>query len=892
MQIEKFTLKAQEAIKQARRLAMKMQHKYMAPAHMLFGFLKVESVEKGAVTKNLRAANADISKLIDSLDRVAEAFEKAETGDVAGEVTSELEGVFDQAEAHADKLSSRYIGNHHILFAMLSNVTILRILKESGADVDVLKSALDLGTGQAAPEVKATDYEYLAQFGTDLTALAEEQKLDPVIGRSGEIRQLMQTLNRRQKNNAIIVGEPGVGKTAIVEGLAQRILKGDVPENLKGHRVWALDLARLVAGTRYRGEFEERFSKVIDEITDAGNYLLFIDEIHMIIGAGGNEGSMDAGNLLKPALSRGQLRCIGATTRGEYRKRIEKDAALTRRFQQLVCEEPSREATVAILRGLKSRYESHHGVQIMDEAIHSAVKLSDRYLNDRFLPDKAIDLVDETCSAIRMDISAKPAEIDSLERRVLQLEIERESLKIEDSDKARSRLKTLEEELAQQKAKAEELNDIWSKERRVVYELHQAQADLEAAEKELAVCLEQQDFSRVGELQYKIIPDRKQAIEEIGEIDLSEIRFVKKAATEEDVARSLSTWTGIPVNKMLDSEREKLLRMEELLTERVVGQAEALKAAAKALRRSRAGLQDPSRPIASFLMVGPTGVGKTELSKALAEFMFDDERALLRVDMSEYMEKHSVARLVGAPPGYVGYEEAGLLTNQVRRKPYSVLLLDEVEKAHADVFNILLQVLDDGRLTDGQGVTVDFTNTIIILTSNLGTRSIQDIEGEDAYARMKAAVDEAVRQHFRPEFVGRLDDIIVFRRLSIDNMTLIVDIQLRSLTKRMHEREMSLVVTEAAKEYLAKEGYSPAYGARPLKRVIQVQLIDPLSEAILRQEVKEGETVVVDYDGGTLIIEEQSVYEANKATRAAQPATSEGDESGSEAPADEVESEA
>ena len=846
MLIEKFTLKAQDALESATRLAVKLGHKHVTPGHLLAACLEQTD---GPARRLLTAGHADLEVLARSIGSLVSATEPADKDSKGTPINRDLERVFVIAEERAGQLKNRYIGVHHLLLGLLEDSGVAATFAAAGARTTDLRLALE-GAGTGSPrkgEPTSADSEYLSKYTDDLTRAAREGKLDPVIGRGPEIRRVLQILNRRHKNNPLLVGEPGVGKTAVVEGLAQRIVADDVPDNLRGVSLLALDLGQLVAGTKFRGEFEKRLKAVINEAIDAENVILFIDEIHMIIGAGSSEGSMDASNLLKPALSRGQIRCVGATTVAEARKHIEKDAALTRRFQRVDVNEPDVEAAINILRGLKETYEAHHGVRVLDAAITAAVKLSDRYLTDRFLPDKAIDLLDETASSLRMDISSKPGEIEDLDRRVIHLEIERTALEAEGLDTTRERRREIEAELVELRARSAELTEVWLQEKRAIFDLGQVKADLEAARREMEQRIREEDFARVAELQYKIIPDREQALAEFDDVEVGETRFLREAVGEEDIARTLSRWTGIPVDKMLDSERERLLQMETLMRRRVIGQEAALTATAKALRRSRAGLQDPGRPIASFLMVGPTGVGKTELSKALAEFMFDDERALTRLDMSEYMEKHSVARLVGAPPGYVGFDEGGVLTNTIRRKPYSVVLLDEVEKAHPDVFNLLLQVLDDGRLTDSQGGTVDFTNTIIILTSNLGTRQLSAETAEGSYEDKKARVMEAVKGHFRPEFVNRLDDIILFEALGEESIGSIVDIQLRRLGDRLADRDLRLEVDGEARAELARQGLSPAYGARPLKRVIQNKLADPLSEQILEGTISESQRVLISF---------------------------------------------
>jgi ATP-dependent Clp protease ATP-binding subunit ClpB len=842
MDLEKFTERARGFLQAAQTIAIRDFHQRITPEHLLKALL---DDEEGAAAGLIRTAGGD-PKAAATEVRAELARQPKVQGSGAGQpqITPELVRVLDAAQQAATKAGDEYVAQDRLLVALATSDTpAARALKAAGVTPQALiKAVTDIRKGRKVDSANAeANFEALKKYARDITALAREGKLDPVIGRDEEIRRTMQVLARRTKNNPVLIGEPGVGKTAIVEGLAIRMVNGDVPEALKNKKLLSLDLGAMVAGAKYRGEFEERLKAVLKEIESAqGDIVLFIDEMHVLIGAGRADGAMDASNLIKPELARGTLHCIGATTLDEYRKHVEKDAALARRFQPIFVGEPSVEDTISILRGIKEKYETHHGVRITDGALVAAATLSNRYITDRFLPDKAIDLIDEASSRLRMEVDSKPEELDELDRRVIQLKIEREALRKENDPASRDRLGRLEKELAELEDKSNAMTAAWQAEKEQVTDRQKLKERLEHARSEVEIAQRRGDLGRASELLYGVIPDieKKLATAEDG-------KLVNEAVTEESIAAVVSRWTGIPVDKMLEGERAKLLRMEEELRKRVIGQDEALRAVANAVRRARAGLQDPNRPIGSFLFLGPTGVGKTELTKTLAAFLFDDDRAMVRIDMSEFMEKHSVSRLIGAPPGYVGYDEGGVLTEAVRRRPYQVILFDEVEKAHEDVFNVLLQVLDDGRLTDGQGRTVDFKNTIIVLTSNLGSDILAAQPEGEPTTMVQGQVMRIVRAHFRPEFLNRLDEIILFRRLQRADMAAIVEIQLEHLRKLLADRKMGLELDRSALEWLASEGYDSTYGARPLKRVIQRGLQNPLAGLILEGSVKEGETVHV-----------------------------------------------
>jgi ATP-dependent Clp protease ATP-binding subunit ClpB len=851
MDMEKFTERTQGFLQAASTIAIREYHQRLTPEHLLKALL---DDEEGAAAGLIKVAGGDPKAAQTAVEAELSRLPKVQGGGAGQpQVTPELVRVLDAAQQAAAKAGDSFTAQDRVLAALAGSDTPAgKALKGAGVTQQALEKAIgDIRKGRKVESANAeATFDALKKYARDVTAIAREGKLDPVIGRDEEIRRAIQVLARRTKNNPVLIGEPGVGKTAIVEGLALRIVNGDVPEALKNKKLLSLDLGAMVAGSKYRGEFEERLKALLKEIESAqGEIVLFIDEMHTLVGAGKADGAMDASNLIKPELARGTLHCIGATTLDEYRKHVEKDAALARRFQPVFVGEPTVEDTISILRGIKEKYELHHGVRITDGALVAAATLSNRYITDRFLPDKAIDLMDEAGSRLRMQVDSKPEALDELDRRVIQLKIEREALKKETDAASHDRLTKLEKELADLEEKSNTLTSAWKAEKDQLQETQKLKERLDQARSEVEVAQRRGDYTRAGELTYSIIPEIERQLEKA-----ADGKLVNEAVTEEGIAAVVSRWTGVPVDKMLEGERGKLLRMEDELRKRVIGQEEALKAVANAVRRARAGLQDPNRPIGSFLFLGPTGVGKTELTKALAEFLFDDEKAMVRIDMSEFMEKHAVSRLIGAPPGYVGYDEGGVLTEAVRRRPYQVILFDEVEKAHEDVFNVLLQVLDDGRLTDGQGRTVDFKNTIIVLTSNLGSEVLAaQAEGEPA-AMVQGQVMQHVRAHFRPEFLNRLDEIILFRRLQRADMANIVAIQVRHLVKLLSDRKITLELDKAAVAWLANEGYDSVYGARPLKRVIQRTLQNPLAGLILEGTVKEGETVHVSADGTGLTI--------------------------------------
>ena len=864
MNINKYTEKAQEAVVGAQQLAGRISHAQIEPEHLLVALVEQR---EGVVPEVLRKMGGDPGQITKAAGELFANIPQAYGGDQPA-LSPRLRAVADLAQAEADRLKDEYVSTEHLFVAIASETgrsPAAHLLNERGLTPDKIFAALASvrGSQRVTTQNPEGTYQALERYGRDLTELARKGKLDPVIGRDEEIRRVIQVLSRRTKNNPVLIGEPGVGKTAIVEGLAGRIVRGDVPEGLKDKKIVSLDMGQLVAGAKYRGEFEGRLKAVLKEVADAeGRVILFLDELHTVVGAGAAEGAMDASNMLKPMLARGELHMVGATTLDEYRKHIEKDAALERRFQPVVVDQPTVEDTISILRGLRERYEIHHGVKFKDAALVAASVLSNRYISDRFLPDKAIDLIDEAASKLRMEIDSMPVELDEVERRVMQLEIEREALRKETDKASVERLDRLEKELADLKEERQRLASHWEQEKAAIQQARGIRQELEAVRLEVEHAQRAGDYAKASELQYGRLPQLEQQIRQeetrLGEIQ-QEQRMLKEEVDEEDIAEVVSKWTHVPVSRLMEGEVQKLVAMEERLHQRVVGQDEAINAVSNAIRRARAGLQDPNRPLGSFLFLGPTGVGKTELARALAKFMFDDEQAMIRIDMSEYQEKHTVSRMIGAPPGYVGYEEAGQLTEAVRRRPYAVVLLDELEKAHPEVLNVLLQLLDDGRLTDGKGRTIDFKNSVVIMTSNLGSHLLADsvllergAEGATVDPETRRGVMDAVREHFRPEFLNRIDEVIFFHTLGREHLKRIIDIQMRGLVERLAERKIHMDITEAAKDQLVREGYDPTYGARPLKRTIQRRVLDPLAMQVLGGELLEGQAVVVDSAGDTL----------------------------------------